>query len=597
MSALPFSRLMIACGLAFGCPVLICTASVQRPAPSAGSAQIPKVVLVGDSIRLGYAPVVARFLSGKAAVASVDANGGDSGNVLRNLEEWVIREKPDIVHLNAGLHDLKVSRQTRKYQVPIDQYEANLRNIVRAIREKTSASLIFASTTPILDERHSLRDEAFDRFEADVRRYNEVALKCMKDLGVPVDDLHWIVEKGGAAKLLSGDGTHYTPEGYGLLGQAVADSVSRHLTIHFYRPLPPAASGREAAATYRAAENERDRLVPEAFLKSGAGEFMVPRDPEMWQKQRPSILEKVTESLGDLPPRPPVSETRVISREVWREFSVEKVSIPNGADGVVTALLLVPEKLTAPAPAILWLHSSTPDKTQILIPNTNGGVDSLGEAFTRAGYVVLSPDAYWHGDRVGTGPSGIAETLREEQESLFKFDLWLGRTLWGMFVRDDQIALDYLVTRPEVDRSRIGATGMSMGSTRAWWLAAVDERIAAVVAVACLTRYRNLIAHGQLRQHGVYYFVNGLLRHFDTEGVIALIAPRPFLALTGDLDAGSPADGIRVIEQKVGSLYRVLGAGENFRSVLYREVGHTYTPDMRNEMLAWFARHLQPGGK
>src|SRR5512137_3211108 len=128
-----------------------------------------------------------------------------------------------------------------------------------------------------------------------------------------------------------------------------------------------------------------------------------------------------------------------------------------------------------------------------------------------------------------------------------------------MFVRDDQIALDYLCSRPEVNASRIGATGMSMGSTRAWWLAAVDERIAAVVGVACLTRYQNLIAHGQLRQHGVYYFVDGLLRQFDTEGVIALIAPRPFLALTGDLDAGSPADGVRVIEDKTSALYGVLG--------------------------------------
>jgi hypothetical protein len=93
---------------------------------------------------------------------------------------------------------------------------------------------------------------------------------------------------------------------------------------------------------------------------------------------------------------------------------------------------------------------------------------------------------------------------------------------------------------------------MSMGSTRAWWLAAVDERVAAVVAVACLTRYQNLIAHGELRAHGVYYFVNGLLKHFDTEGVLALIAPRPFLALTGDLDAGSPADGVRALERAEG---------------------------------------------
>ena len=583
--------------LIIGSFVPACVVSIQSMAQSINPVPLPKVVLVGDSIRLGYAPVVTRLLSGKATVISVEANGGDSGNVLRNLEEWVIREKPDIVHLNAGLHDLKVSRQTRQYQVPIDQYEANLRSMAQIIREGTSARLIFASTTPILDERHSLRGAEFDRFERDVRRYNEVAFRVMEDLGVPVDDLHWIVEKEVTGALLGKDGTHYTPEGYELLGQAVADCASRHLTIHRYRPLPTIPAGPEAAEVYRRDENEAGRLVPAAFLKTGAGGFFVPKDPATWQKERPSIRHRVIESLGDLPPRPAVSGARVISREAWRNFSVEKVSIPNGADGNVTALLLVPEKLTIPAPAILWLHSSTPDKTQILIPDTNGGVDSLGEVFTRAGYVVLSPDAYWHGDRVGTGPSGIAETLREEQESLFKFNLWMGRTLWGMFVRDDQIALDYLASRPEVDRSRIGATGMSMGSTRAWWLAAVDERIAAVVGVACLTRYQNLIAHGQLRQHGVYYFVNGLLRHFDTEGVIALIAPRPFLALTGDLDAGSPADGIRLIEDKVGALYRMLGAEENFRSTLYPDVGHAYTPEMRNAMLAWFAHHLKPNDK
>ncbi len=217
----------------------------------------------------------------------------------------------------------------------------------------------------------------------------------------------------------------------------------------------------------------------------------------------------------------------------------------------------------------------------------------------------MAPDACWYGDRAGTGPAGLAETYRSwpptpdasrrAQDSLFKFNMWFGRTLWGMFVRDDQIALDYLCSRPEVDKTRVGATGMSMGSTRAWWLAAVDERVAATVGVACLTRYQNLIAHGQLRAHGVYYFVFGLLKHFDSEGVIALIAPRPFLALTGDLDAGSPADGIKVIQEKVGRVYAASGAAERFKSILYPEIGHTYTPEMRTEMLTWFERWFKPG--
>src|SRR5215468_10150789 len=136
----------------------------------------------------------------------------------------------------------------------------------------------------------------------------------------------------------------------------------------------------------------------------------------------------------------------------------------------------------------------------------------------------------------------------DQEMSLFKLNLWLGRTLWGMMLRDEQIALDYLVSRPEVDASRIGAQGMSMGSTRAWWLGAVDERVKAVVGVACFTRYEDLIAIRSLRAHGIYYFVPGILKHFDTEGIMALLAPRPFLALTGDSDAGSPPAGMRKLE-------------------------------------------------
>jgi dienelactone hydrolase/lysophospholipase L1-like esterase len=554
------------------------------------------VVLVGDSIRLGYAPGVAARLEGKAVVISPTENGGDSANVLAHLDEWVIRQKPDVVHLNCGLHDLKRSQTDGHHQVELDRYTENLRRIVTRIRAGTDAALVFADTTPILDERHARRGADFDRTEADVRRYNAAAVAVMRELGVPVHDLHWVVEQGGPETMLGPDGTHYTAAGSDRLAEAVADCVLRQVTIRRYRPLPRPASGPEAAAAYRKAAARRDELVPEAYRQLKVGQFRIPADAESWKAQRPTVLRTVLQSLGDLPPRPSPSRARIISRGIRPGYTLEKVAISNGLDGEVTALLLIPEGRKGPVPAILWLHSSTPDKTQIIIPGTNGGAEPLGEAFVRAGYAVLAPDSYWHGDRAGSGPSGAAaESGRAEQEDLFKLNLWLGRTLWGLFVRDDRVALDYLCSRPEVDASRIGATGMSMGSTRAWWLAAVDERVAAVVAVACLTRYQNLIAHGELRQHGVYYFVDDLLRHFDSEGVLALIAPRPLLALTGDLDAGSPADGVRALERAVGATYQALGAGDHFRSVLYPEVGHAYTPEMRAEMLAWFGRWLRPG--
>src|SRR5262245_20817742 len=90
-----------------GVAVLLCvgglltaTRATWGQAPASPAAELPRVVLIGDSIRLGYAPRVAARLSGKAVVVSPTENGGDSASVLAHLDEWVLREKPDVVHLN-----------------------------------------------------------------------------------------------------------------------------------------------------------------------------------------------------------------------------------------------------------------------------------------------------------------------------------------------------------------------------------------------------------------------------------------------------------------------------------------------------------------
>jgi dienelactone hydrolase/lysophospholipase L1-like esterase len=568
------------------------------PAIAQDRPPLPKVVLIGDSIRMGYAPLVARRLAGQATVVSAQANGGDSANVLAHLDEWVLREKPDVVHFNCGLHDLKQDRKTGRYQVDVPSYESNLRRLVERLRMETSAALVFATTTPILDERHSRRGASFDRREQDVRRYNQAALDVMRPASIVVHDLHALVEQSGPEKWLEADGTHYTAAGNEHLAEAVAECVLRQLAVRRAKPRPePRGGGPEAIAAYRKAEAERDAQVPRAYKEMKLGTLQVPADAAAWRSQRPEVLRVVLRSLGDLPPRPSPQKVRLVSRELRPGYTLEQVAIDNGVDSEVSALLLIPEKRAGRAPAVLCLHSSGRDENHILMPHAEGGVEPLGEVLVRQGYVVLAPDAYWHGGRAGTGPSGTAEKGLQEQQDLVKLNQWLGRTLWGMFVRDDQIALDYLCGRPDVDPRRIGATGMSMGSTRSWWLAAVDDRIAAAAGVACLTRYQNLIAHGQLRQHGVYYFVHGLLPHFDSEGVVALIAPRPFLAVNGELDAGSPADGIKVIEDKVSGVYAVLGQRDHFRSVRYADVGHVYTPAMRAEVLAWFECWLKPEGR
>jgi lysophospholipase L1-like esterase/dienelactone hydrolase len=581
--------------------LLACLPVMAAPTPKA-KPPLPKIVLVGDSIAAGYTPLVAKQLEGRAVVVNPPASGGDSSNVLAHLEEWLVREKPAVVHLNCGLHDLKLAKETKKHQVELEQYQANLRQMVARLKQATNTIFVFANTTPIRDERHAKRRAAFDRTEADVQRYNAAASAVMHEAGVPVHDLHWAVEQAGIDKLQSQDGTHYSTTGYKRLAEAVADCVLRQWNVLQYTSTtPPPEPNAEAASRYRKAEAALDATVPPFYKNLRVGTLEIPASASAWKQQRPAVHKAVVESLGEFPPRPSPSRVRVVSRELRKGYILERVAIDNGESNDISALLLVPEKRKNPAPAILWLHSSTPDKNQII--TVTGGMEPLGDAFVRAGYVVLAPDACWYGDRSEYLPGGVperhqrgdSEAGRTIQDRYLKLNMALGRTVWGVFVRDDQIALDYLASRPEVDVKRIGATGMSMGSTRSWWLAAVDDRIAATVAVACLTRYQNLIAHGNLKAHGLYYFPYGLLKHFDTEGVLSLIAPRPFLALTGDLDYGSPVDGIKVLEEKVGKVYSANGAADQFKSIIYPDEGHVYTERMRKEMLVWFDRWLKPG--
>jgi lysophospholipase L1-like esterase/dienelactone hydrolase len=583
--------------------LLLTAGAVSAQPPAAPDPGLPKVVLIGDSIRQGYAPFVAKRLEGKAIVFNPEKNGGDSNSVRAHVDEWMIDQKPAVIHFNAGLHDLRFTKETGRHQVEVDAYAVALRQIVDRLRKETTAGVVFANITPVIDERYNRKpDQMVTRHQADVLKYNAASEQVMRESGVPVNDLHWVVEQGGTAELLGGDGVHFTRVGYERLAEAVADSILRQLAIVQFPGTLPQPGTPEDTKRYQQAEAERDALVPEAFKKLPVPAFPVPVSTAEWSTRRPEVLKIVRDSLGDQPPRPDPKMARLVTRELRPGYILERVTIPNGIDGEVTAIVLVPEKRKSPAPAVLWLHSSTPDKNGVLAPNQNGGAEPLGEVLVKKGYIVMAPDACWYGDRSQQAPTsrdeyyrrGDGTSFRTAQDVLHKYHTLFGRTLWGMFVRDDQIALDYLANRPEVDKTRIGATGISMGSTRTWWLAAVDERIAAAAGVACMTRYQNLIAHGELRSHGVYYFGQGLLKHFDTEGVFALVAPRPLLMLTGDLDRGSPVDGVRDLEREVTRVYDAIGAKERFRNVIYPDTGHVYTEQMRAEVLGWFDRWLTP---
>ena len=173
-------------------------------------------MLVGDSIRLSYAPIVTKQLDGKAVVVSPKANGGDSSNVLSNLE--------------------KKLTETGKFQVSPGNYESNLRTIVERIRKETGAIVLFATTTPILDERAAAarKGRDYQLLEESVVQYNAIANKVMHELKVPVNDLHEVLSKpispDTTETLIGDDGVHMTGPGKDLLGQQVAVFLENYLS-------------------------------------------------------------------------------------------------------------------------------------------------------------------------------------------------------------------------------------------------------------------------------------------------------------------------------------------------------------------------------
>jgi len=339
--------------------------------------------------------------------------------------------------------------------------------------------------------------------------------------------------------------------------------------------------------------------VPDV-LPGGFKSFVtpLPQGSEVWDKQKPVLRSKISKLFGDLPPLF-IPEPTIHSRDQRSGYTLEKFTFVNGVGDTVYGYTLIPKGHKGRGPAILYNHYHGGQyklgKEGLLTrAYQNYGSDAIpGETLVGADYVVMCIDSYAFGERRFQGPAGKKEEGSATESSLYKTFAWEGINLWGMMVQDDRLALSYLISRPEVNPKRIATMGMSMGSTRSWWLAAMDERVKVVISTSCLTRYQNLIAHGGPRYHGIYYFVPGMLKEkIDAESVIGLIAPRAHLTLTGDSDKGSPVDGVITINEFQEKLYRVYKKPGNFKGLIYKDTGHVYSEKMWLETMAWLKKHL-----
>jgi len=183
---------------------------------------LPRVLLIGDSITMGYSAAVRAALKGKANVHLIPENGATTANGLKKLKTWLGAGKWDVIHFNWGLHDTKIMKDG-KYQVPIGQYEKNLRELVTQLKA-TDAKLIWASTTPVLaGELNPVRKQG-----AEVE-YNAVAKKVMDENRIMSDDLHAFALPQ-LAEIQTPANVHFSPKGSEILGKHVASCIEPFLS-------------------------------------------------------------------------------------------------------------------------------------------------------------------------------------------------------------------------------------------------------------------------------------------------------------------------------------------------------------------------------
>jgi acyl-CoA thioesterase-1 len=192
---------------------------------------LPRVLLIGDSISIGYTIAVRELLAGQANVHRIPTNGGPTTNGLKHLDAWLGSSKWDVIHFNWGLHDLKYvgpnddsladpRAPTSRQQVPPAEYEMNLTTLVGLLKA-TGARLIWRNTTPI-------PAGSTGRIPGDELTYNAIAARVMRTAGITIEDLHAHSLAAPAGSQLPAN-VHYSDDGSRYLAEHVATAIRSQL--------------------------------------------------------------------------------------------------------------------------------------------------------------------------------------------------------------------------------------------------------------------------------------------------------------------------------------------------------------------------------
>ncbi len=239
---------------------------------------------------------------------------------------------------------------------------------------------------------------------------------------------------------------------------------------------------------------------------------------------------------------------------------------------------------TGAAPAVLYCHAHG-NRYEMgrdeLVKGRSSLQGPFGPALKDIGVASLCLDMPCFGGRQHKSESELSKAL-----------LWRGKTLFGQMLSELSNAVSFLTEHPSIDAARIGALGFSMGSTHAWWMAALDQRIRAASALCSFADLDRLIETGAHDKHGIYMTVPGLTAQYRSGQIAALAAPRALQIGVGLQDWSTPKDVFEVGKRDLDNGYDAAGVPAMLEYFIDPELDHRESPEMRNAVLEFFTRRL-----
>ncbi len=313
---------------------------------------------------------------------------------------------------------------------------------------------------------------------------------------------------------------------------------------------------------------------------------------------RAAAREKLIECFLTPPPAGEFDPV-VIGEEDRGSYVAQRVVLNLSVDSRVLAYVLIP-KGEGPFPAVQLHHDHsgcfTRGKEKVIRPfdepeeRIADAVDSRDEAFggkfigdelAKRGYLCFATDMFFFSDRGGMG--------REGQEVISSNLLHMGMSLAGLAAHDDMRSLEYLVSRPDVDASRVAAAGLSVGCYRTWQLCAATDAVKAGIAVGWMGTIAGQIRPGINQSAGgaAYTMLHPNLHNFlDYPDVAAIACPKPMLFYNGLRDGLFPADDVQVAFDKMRAIWESQSAGDKLITKLW-DCEHVFDAPMQTEAFDW----------